>query len=192
MRVQDRHLPWVVPSVVFLLTLSIYGLTLSPTITGFDSAEFVVGAYTLGIVHAPGYPLYMLLAHVAAHAPLGAPAFNVNALSALFAALSALVLYFAVKRLSGSLWVAGLTGLMFAFLRPVWAFAVVAEVYTLAALLAALLAWACILYEEDPSAARLFWVALVFSLNLTNHLAVVMVFPLLLVFLWMRGGKLIF
>lgn len=41
----------ILPAIVYLWTMP-------PTVDGLDSAELSVGAYTLGLVHPPGYPLY--------------------------------------------------------------------------------------------------------------------------------------
>ncbi len=67
-------------SLVFGVTGLVYWLTLSPTINSFDSAELITGAYSLGIIHAPGYPLYLLIANLAAHLPWGEIPVNVNLL----------------------------------------------------------------------------------------------------------------
>ena len=46
---------------LFAGSLALYLKTLSPTVYTFDSAELAAGAYSLGIVHSTGYPLYLLL-----------------------------------------------------------------------------------------------------------------------------------
>ncbi|MCU1268141.1 MAG: hypothetical protein JWM21_4459 [Acidobacteria bacterium] len=74
--------------LVFALTLAIYVLTMAPTVTFVDSGELIVAARALGVAHPPGFPLYLLLAHVATWMPLGNIAQRVNFASALFAALA--------------------------------------------------------------------------------------------------------
>src|SRR5206468_818496 len=49
---------------VFALSLLTYLVTLAPTVTGEDSGEFVAAAYTLGIPHPPGYPLWCLITRI--------------------------------------------------------------------------------------------------------------------------------
>src|SRR6185436_6410127 len=59
-RTRDR-LGFVLAALVPFL---FYLRTAAPTVYGLDSAELTTGAYALGIVHAPGAPLYLLLGHV--------------------------------------------------------------------------------------------------------------------------------
>jgi hypothetical protein len=68
----------------------VYGVTLPPSITFEDSGEFATAAALLGIPHAPGYPLYTMLAHLFLMVPLawpGGTAWQVNLFSAVAAAV---------------------------------------------------------------------------------------------------------
>src|SRR5438105_2056790 len=50
----------------------VYVRTLAPSIVWGDSPELTAAAYTAGVAHPTGYPLYTLLAHIFLHAwPLG-------------------------------------------------------------------------------------------------------------------------
>jgi len=84
---------------VFLATLLLYIWTLAPTVTLTDSGELIVVAYGLGVAHPPGFPLWVILAHLASLAPLGNVALRINFASALFAALAAAMLTLAVAEL---------------------------------------------------------------------------------------------
>src|SRR5215510_7343726 len=79
-------------SAVFIAALLLYIRTLAPTVTLVDSGELIVAARTLGVAHPPGFPLYVLLAHLATLFPVGNVAVRVNTASALFAALASAVL----------------------------------------------------------------------------------------------------
>src|SRR5579859_4626763 len=68
------------------LALVLYLATCSPTINFLDSGELTTVAWTLGIAHPPGYPLYTLISSAFIQLPLGPPAWRMNLLSALFAA----------------------------------------------------------------------------------------------------------
>lgn len=164
-------------ALVLGLTLWVYSHTLSPTINSFDSAELITGAYTLGIVHAPGYPLYMLLAHLATRLPWGSIAYNVNFMSAVFGSLAAAVLFYASWRLSRALWASVLAALLLAFSRMYWSEAVVAEVYTLNALLIGGVILAAILFYEKSGGKTLIAVATTFGLSLAHHPSALLLGP---------------
>ena len=84
--------------LIALFTLAIYSYTLAPTVTFVDSGELIVAAKALGVAHPPGFPLYVLLAHVATLVPIANVAARVNFASALFAAVAvAFVFLFACE-----------------------------------------------------------------------------------------------
>ena len=75
-----------VGAIVFLLGLTLYIRTLAPGLLSGDSAEFQTLAYTLGMTHPTGYPIYVLLAHVFTLLPFGDMAWRVNLFSAFWGA----------------------------------------------------------------------------------------------------------
>ncbi len=89
-------------SLIFLLSFAVYLITLCPTVYVGDSGEFTTAAYTLGITHPPGYPLYVLFGKIfTLIIPFGNIAYRVNLMSAFFGALSCGIVYLVVKRISG-------------------------------------------------------------------------------------------
>jgi tetratricopeptide (TPR) repeat protein len=84
-------------ALVFVLALAVYLLTLAPTVTFVDSGELIVAARSLGVAHPPGFPLYLLLAHLASLIPFGNIAQRINFASALFAALAVSFLFLIVS-----------------------------------------------------------------------------------------------
>ena len=77
---------------MFLVALFLYSWTLAPAVTLTDSGELIVVAHGLGIAHPPGFPLWVILAHLASLVPLGNVAMRINVASALFAALASAML----------------------------------------------------------------------------------------------------
>lgn len=118
--------------VAALIAAALYARTLAPTVGAGDSGELILAARGLGIPHPPGYPLWLLLARLAAAIPVGALALRVNAVSALTTAV-AVGLFWILGRGAG-LKTAALTlaTLLFATAAIVWGSAVEAEVYGLA------------------------------------------------------------
>jgi tetratricopeptide (TPR) repeat protein len=84
---------------VFVATLLLYSWTLAPTVTLTDSGELIVVAQGLGVAHPPGFPLWVILAHLASLVPLGNVAARINFASALFAALASAMLTLVVAEL---------------------------------------------------------------------------------------------
>jgi hypothetical protein len=75
------------------LALLLYTVTCSPTVNFTDSGELITVAWAGGIAHPPGYPLYTILGTGVVHLPLGNPAWRMNMLSALLAALAVGLFY---------------------------------------------------------------------------------------------------
>ena len=89
-------------ALVFLVALFVYFWTLAPTVTLVDSGELIVAARFLGVAHPPGFPLYVILAHLASLLPIGNIAERINFVSAFFAALACAMLTLVVAELIGT------------------------------------------------------------------------------------------
>ncbi|HKQ58745.1 MAG TPA: DUF2723 domain-containing protein, partial [Candidatus Eisenbacteria bacterium] len=125
---------------VCLAALAVYLRTLHTALPGPDSGELIAVARVSGIAHPPGYPLYTLLAHAfGAIVAAGRYAWRINMLSALLNAAAAGIVCAAVIRLTGRTAAGCAAGLALAFARPFWKTALVAEVFPLNSLMAALL-----------------------------------------------------
>src|SRR5438552_14941795 len=82
--------PYVMAGCVSLGALILYILTLAPTTQFWDTSEYIAAAYTLGIPHPPGNPLFVLIAHVFGLLPLAAGyAARINLFAAVTSAVSA-------------------------------------------------------------------------------------------------------
>src|SRR5438132_12168587 len=84
---------------VFITSLIVYTLTLAPTVTLVDSGELILAAWGTGVAHPPGFPLWVMLAHLASLLPFGNVAVRINFSSALFAALACAMLTLVVAEL---------------------------------------------------------------------------------------------
>jgi hypothetical protein len=107
--------PWLWASLALGLPLVVYMLTVAPTVYWLDSAELTTGAYTLGIVHAPGSPLFLLLGCVFAELPIGDVGYRLNVMTALAGVLRALFIYLIVHHLTGQRFLSVATGWFVAF-----------------------------------------------------------------------------
>ena len=150
---------------VFVVAMLLYTVTLAPTVTLVDSGELIVAARGLGVAHPPGFPLWVMLAHLASLLPFGNVAVRINFSSALFAALACATLTLVVAELLMTAFCFGAprqtgkaaqqsrkgedpiggrflilappvaAGLLMAFSRTLWSYATITEVYALNALL---------------------------------------------------------
>jgi transmembrane protein TMEM260 (protein O-mannosyltransferase) len=77
-----------------VLPLFIYLLTLAPSVTFFDSGEFITAISSLGVAHSPGYPLFVNYGKPFTFLPFGSIAFRVNIATAVSAALACYGVYF--------------------------------------------------------------------------------------------------
>ena len=82
---------YVVLSVV--IPFAIYMATLAPSVTFFDSGEFLTATASLGSAHSPGYPLFLMYAKAFTWIPLGNIAFRVNMATAFSSSLACLGVY---------------------------------------------------------------------------------------------------
>ena len=79
-----------------IIPFCLYLLTLAPSVTFFDSGEFITAIHSLGSPHSPGYPLFVLFAKPFTWLPFGNIAFRVNIATALSAACACYGVYLLV------------------------------------------------------------------------------------------------
>jgi len=166
----------IVPAAFALGLLYLGGL--APTVHVHDAGELTAAAWTLGLAHPPGAPLYMVLAKVfMTLVPYGHIAWRANLLSALLAvALFVLLTSWAERRGLGAFG-AIITGAVAALAPTLWSQALMAEVYTLQALLLAGVFMSLDL-ETRPEITALLW-----GLLLSCHIGLAPLTPMVLVLL---------
>ncbi|MEM7434125.1 MAG: DUF2723 domain-containing protein [Myxococcota bacterium] len=157
--------------VLGLAYLGLYSLTLCPVVYWYDSAEFVTAAFTLGIPHPPGYPLYTLIGHVFTWLPID-PALAINWMSAVFAAVTVGLTFLICRRLGigrapslvGAATLGG--GKLF------WANAVVAEVYCPGLAFTALVFYLLLKARDESRLGPTFLAAWVAGLGMGVHMSI--------------------
>ena len=165
------------------LPLTLYLRTMPPTVYGLDSAELSVGAYTLGLVHAPGYPLYLLLGKLFTLLPVGDVGYRMNLMSVAFGIITLLLLLLITQRLTHQRGVALAATLLLAFSWYFWTDAIVAEVYTLQTALIAALLLLLLEWRRQRRHRWLYGFALLAGLSLANYPATGLLLPGLLAFI---------
>src|SRR6266700_5318794 len=190
--------PYVMAGCVSLGALILYILTLAPTTQFWDTSEYIAAAYTLGIPHPPGNPLFVLIAHVFGLLPVAAGyAARINLFAAVTSALSAGCWFLVAERWLRSfvpvLWArraAALAGaIVSATAFTVWNQSVVNEkVYTLSLLSIALILWFIVRWDDQPAGEahdhHLLLIVYLLALTSTNHMMGVLVGPVVAVLLF--------
>ncbi len=85
---------------LFLLTEAVYLMTMAPTLSFWDCGEFIATAYTLGVPHPPGAPLFLIVGRIFSMIPFfGDIGARVNLLSTLSASATVMLAYLIIFRL---------------------------------------------------------------------------------------------
>jgi hypothetical protein len=161
----------------------LYVGTLAPTVLPYgvpdtlDSPMLQTEVTVLGVGHPTGYPTYMMLTHLFTYLPFGDPAYRVNLASAVYGVAAVLVVYLAGLRLAKRAVAAAVGALAFGLSGAFWSQAVIAEVYTLEALLVALVIFVLLVWRDRRDGRYLLLSAFLVGLSLTHHLTSVLLVP---------------
>ncbi|MBM3151930.1 MAG: DUF2723 domain-containing protein, partial [Chloroflexi bacterium] len=159
------------------LSFALYVRTLAPGVWGFDSAELATGVHTLGIVHPPGYPLYLLVGKLFSLLPMGSLAYRLNLMSAFFGALAVWLVYRLIVRLTDRKTAAWTGAGLFAISNYFWQMAIVAEVYTLHVFFLALDLGLLLDWVHSRRTRSLVMFAFFYGLSLANHTSGILFAP---------------
>ena len=198
--------------VAFAIAAFTYLMTIEPTASFWDCGEFISTAYKLDVGHPPGAPFFMLCGRVAANFA-GSPetvAKCLNALSALFSALTILFLFWTITALARKIVFkddqnptkgeiigvigAGLVGsLAYTFSDTFWFSAVEGEVYAFSSLFTAVVFWAILKWDEvadEPYAARwIVFIAFLTGLSIGVHLLNLLCIPAITLVYYYRKSE---
>jgi len=200
MAVNEDRLNAYVGAAVFFLILIGYIITISPTVSFWDSGEFIATSHILGVPHPPGTPFYVVLGRMFAMIPGMETALAVNFMSALTGALACLFLYLITVRIL-LLWrgrpetleekvgiyvPAACAAIASAFASTYWTDSIEAEVYSPAAFIMAFTVWLMLKwgenYRESGSRNYLLLICYLLSLSVGLHLGTVLVLPAFILF----------
>jgi len=167
-----KRLDFGIALSIFTASLALYLRTLAPSLLYGDSAEFQTIAFTLGIGHPTGYPVYILLAKLFTFLPIGDIAYRVNLLSAVAGALTVSLAYLILRKLSARQIPAILSVFFLAFAELFWKHASVAEIYTTSAACLSFITYSILIWKESGNPRWLFAAGLVGGLSLGIHTTV--------------------
>lgn len=171
-----------------LFVFVLYVRTLAPTVLYYDDPEMLdavmlqMQVAVLGITHPTGYPTYLTLTHFFTYLPVGDVAYRVNLASAAYAALAVIVVFGAGYLLSRRIVASAVAAVTFGLGGAIWSQAVIAEVYTMNALLIALTIVCLLLWRDRERDRYLLLAAFLCGLCLTHHLTSGLLLPASLLF----------
>lgn len=174
--------PFWIGAAAFFTSFIAYLYTLAPTVCPGDSGELIASAVCLGNAHNPGYPLHALVGKLFTLIPIGNPAFRVNLMSAVFAALTVWLVYETIREATGKIIPALSASLILAFSDAYWPQATGAEVYALHTFFVAAIFRLLFLWNRYRAFPYLLVLAFVTGLSFSNHLQTVMLAPAVLLF----------
>lgn len=178
-----KRLNSVTALLLMLASFALYVRTLAPSLLYGDSAEFQTIAYTLGIGHPTGYPVYILLAKVFTLIPAGDIAYRVNLFSAFCAALTVMLVYLILRKLGGICIPALYGSLALALVPLFWKHASIAEIYAPSAACLAFILFAVLHWKETNHPRWLFAAGFMSSLSLGIHATVALAAPAIMIYL---------
>ena len=163
-----------IPFILIITVFGVYLSTISPVVYLGDSGELTAAAFSLGIPHGSGYPLYSLVGKLFCMIPLGNVGFRMNLMSTFFSVFTVWLVYSFILKITSSILPSLVAAFILAFTPIFWSQTISAEVYPLhtffVALMVKLLWW----WDEKKEFYRLALFAFVTGISFGNHLQTVM------------------
>lgn len=199
--------------IVCAIACTVYLLTMEPTVSLWDTGEFIAASKTVGIPHPPGAPLFILIGRFFIILFGDSPetsAIAMNSLSALASGFTILFLFWTITHFARRMvqkngevlssqqifliMSAGVVGtLAYTFSDSFWYSAVEGEVYALSSFFTALAFWSILKWEQQadrPGADR--WLVFIFyimGLSIGVHLLNLLAIPAIVMVYYFKRFK---
>ncbi len=175
--------------ILLVAVSSLFLRTLANGLLIDDSGEFQTMARLLGHTHPTGYELYTLIGRAFATIPLGDFPTRVSALSAVMGGATGAMLYIAARLLGCSKPVSVVPALAVAVAPTFWSQAVIAEVYTSAAVLGLCVLAGLLLWEGTARPRWLVAAGVAGGLSLGVHFTIGLYLPAVVLFLALSARR---
>ncbi len=186
--------------IVFIIALTVYSLTVEPTVSFWDAGEYILTSAKLQVGHPPGAPLFQMLGAFFSTFTFGNNTYigmMMNLMSGVASAFTILFLFWTISLLlkklvhykdapnatkgQAILGSALVGSLAFTFTDSFWFNAVETEVYAMATLIMAVLFFLALRWEEDMHKPRgnrwLILIAFVIGLSFGVHFMGLLTIP---------------
>jgi hypothetical protein len=178
---QDARGGRTLATLVFVTIGALYAITSARYVLGGDNGELVAVAFSKGIAHPPGYPLYVLLLALARLVPASSPAHAAALLTSIMATASVALLAWAARGWGASRTSSLFAAALYAVTPLAWILGTHAEVFALNVLLAMAIVGLAGPERAPPLGRehlRAFLLALFAGLGLSNHHTIVLLAPI--------------
>ena len=163
---------------VFFVALAAFSWKLLPDVGYWDTAIFQASPPVLGLTHPTGFPTWNLLGWLwTTILPLGSPAFELNLLTAVAAALAVAMIYVVARQIGSDRLPAAAAALTCGLMVSFWRTAGHADPHPLHVLLAMAVVSLLLAWGRGRRPRSLVGAALVFGLGMGNHMLMAMLAP---------------
>lgn len=191
-----NHIGWIVG----ILCSVLYILCAEPTLSFWDSGEYILSSSKLQVGHPPGAPLYQIIGAFFSIFSFGNPKLIpilVNSLSGLASGATITFLFYVTVRLlyrfsqkHTSNIIAGLiAALVFAFSDTFWNSAIESEVYALSILFTTICFWSILKWDENPHPRWIIFIVFMIGLSIGVHLLSLLIIPAILLIVYFHYYK---
>ena len=209
-KMDDRKLNLILGWICFFISFVVYYLTAEPTVSFWDTGEYITTSAKLQVGHPPGAPLYQMLGAIFSIFSFSKEniGFTMNLMSGFASALTIAFMYWSIvlilKRLTSniensinksiSISIGGVIGsLSFAFTDSFWFNAVEAEVYAMATLIMALLFYLGLKWESEMMEKRgnkwLLLICFIIGLSFGVHFMGLLVIPAIVMIYYFKNQQ---
>ena len=202
----SKKLEYLISGVIFLVTFAVYFSTMAPTVSFWDTGEFIATSHILGVPHPPGIPLFLLVGKFFSLIPISSDiAFRVNIFSPIISAFTISLLFLIcnqfIDRIDPNdnnkffkMWSSLTASLTFAFTHSHWFNAVETEVYAFSGFMTALvvfliMSWSQKIHDSNHIIYLIF-ISYIIGLATGLHLLNLLTIPFIGLIIYFSIGKL--
>ena len=206
----DKKLNLIIGWLCFLISFIVYYLTAEPTVSFWDTGEYITTSAKLQVGHPPGAPLYQMLGAIFSIFAIEKEniGFTMNLMSGFASALTISFMYWSIvlvlKKLTSNikdtiknqLMVSGsafIGSISFAFTDTFWFSAVETEVYAMATLIMAIMFYLGLRWEIDMHKAKgdkwLLLICFVIGLSFGVHFMGLLVIPAIVMIYYFKNQE---
>ena len=206
----DKKLNLIIGWLCFLISFIVYYLTAEPTVSFWDTGEYITTSAKLQVGHPPGAPLYQMLGAIFSIFAIEKEniGFTMNLMSGFASALTISFMYWSIvlvlKKLTSDikdtikkqLMVSGsafIGSISFAFTDTFWFSAVETEVYAMATLIMAIMFYLGLRWEIDMHKAKgdkwLLLICFVIGLSFGVHFMGLLVIPAIVMIYYFKNQE---